>query len=132
MSASEHERRIAEIRKRADDEWDKSLIWGARAAFGVIGQQALLVFVLYVAPRLYPVVPGVSFLILLYVFVRFMWHLERSAHWRRQAPPAAYRRLHPVIRFQADWPVPVIVGGIVLLSLIAIEVVNLSGGWTGK
>lgn len=126
-TADDERLRIAEIRRRADDEWDRSLVWGARAAFGVIGSQAVLVFVLFLVPRLYPVVPLVAFLAEVYFIVRYMWHLERSARWRRQAPPAAYRRLHPLLRFQADWPVPVILGGLALMALVAIWLINLSG-----
>jgi hypothetical protein len=125
--ADDERLRIAEIRKRADDEWDRSRLWGARAAFGVIGSQAVLVIVLFLLPRLYPVVPLVAFLAWLYVFVRYLWHLERSARWRRQAPTAAYRRLHPLVRFAADWPVPVALGGLFLLSLGTIALINLSG-----
>ena len=126
-SAGEHPLRVAEIRKRADDEWYKSRVWGERAAFGVIGAQAVLVFVLFVLPRLYPVVPAVAFLAAVYAFVRYLWHLERSARWRRQAPTAAWRRLHPLMRFQADYPVPVGLGGVALLALVTIVLIDLSG-----
>lgn len=125
--AEKHRLPIAEIRKRADEEWDRTLVWGARAAFGVIGSQAVLVTVLFVLPRLYPIVPAVGFLGAVYAFVRFLWHAERSARWRRQAPPAAYRRLHPLVRFAADWPAPVILGGLALLASVTIGVISLTG-----
>lgn len=125
--ADDERRRIAEITRRADDEWDRSLVWGARAAFGLIGSWAVLVIVLFLLPRLYPVVPLTAFVAWLYVFVGYLWHLERSARWRRQAPPAAYRRLHPLVRFQADWPVPVILGGLLVISMVTIGLIRLSG-----
>lgn len=126
-SAEDERLRIAEIRKRADDEWYKSRSWGERAAFGLIGSVAVAVIVLFLLPRLYPVVPVVAYLAWLYAFVRFLWHVERSARWRRQAPTAAYRRLHPLVRFAADWPVPVALGGLALIALVTIELINLSG-----
>jgi hypothetical protein len=112
---------ISAILETQREEWDKSRVWLARAAFLLIIAFVLLVIGSAFRPLL-PVALVVG-CVAFYAIGRFGWHVQRSANARRRSQTR--RHVHGVLKVMSDWPVPVGLGITAVVIAFALVVAAL-------